>query len=84
MFALQKKFHENKANPAHIFVVKGTGGVGLGNVNVKEETPEIHKEIKGQYGTIKILKPQREISDKDEDINSLLARILLMEYKNNH
>ncbi|MDN4094332.1 hypothetical protein QYF48_16105 [Brevibacillus agri] len=43
----------------------------------KSEEQEVHKEINGQFGTIRILKPHRQVTEADEDIHTLIARILL-------
>jgi hypothetical protein len=42
---------------------------------------DIVHEIKGKYGVIRILKPERQINQADEDIYTLIARILIKKEK---
>ncbi|KUP08432.1 hypothetical protein Q75_02920 [Bacillus coahuilensis p1.1.43] len=81
-----EKLQENLPAPGHILSNKG--GVAMQNEvqlqqeEIKtEEQPEELKHIEGKCGTITILKPSREVAATDEDIHSLLARILLKKQK---
>lgn len=65
------------ANP-HIFSDMG----GIAVEKLQEETQEeTIKQLTGKHGTINVILPNREIKETDEDINSLLARVLLMREK---
>ncbi|MGM0975825.1 MAG: hypothetical protein ACQEW2_23185 [Bacillota bacterium] len=79
-----EKLQENQPGPGHI--LSSRGGVAMEKQvqlqeTQKEEQAEILKQIKGICGTITILKPSREIKETDEDIHSLIAKVLLMKEK---
>lgn len=38
-------------------------------------------EIQGKYGNIKVMQSQRQITEADEEIHTLIARILLKKEK---
>ncbi|MEN2465649.1 hypothetical protein [Ornithinibacillus sp. JPR2-1] len=56
----------------------------LNNPNTKHtegQTAEVIKEIEGKFGGIRVMKFPQENVEGDADINSLIARILLMKQK---
>lgn len=68
----------NSRRPTHIISIqKDMGGVKLEGLQEEQQV----KQIEGKFGEIKILKPTRKILATDEDIHSLIARILLKRQK---
>jgi hypothetical protein len=45
------------------------------------DNQQVLHTIQGEHGQINILKPQREVTKSDEDIHTLIARILLKKEK---
>lgn len=69
----------NSKRPAHIISIqKDMGGDKLESLQTEQQQV---KQIEGKFGEIKILKPTRDILVTDEDIHTLLARILLKRQK---
>ena len=77
-----KRLQSNSAAPTHIFSIqKNMGGDRLERIQEEVEQKVIHKQLEGKFGQINILKPTRQMNITDEDINSLIARILFAEQK---
>ena len=76
---IQPNYYENKQSRRqplkHMFVLRGGKTM---DASFSSPTPEVLKEIKGKEGKITVLKNDRKITALDDDIHSLLARVLIM------
>ncbi|GLB58690.1 hypothetical protein [Cytobacillus sp. NCCP-133] len=77
MLNRKEKLQLNSKGPAHRLNKKNMGGKPLESLQTEQPV----KQIEGKFGAINILVPDREVSATDEDIHSLIARILLMKQK---
>ncbi|AIF45633.1 hypothetical protein [Virgibacillus sp. SK37] len=76
-----EKLHESSIPKGHI--LSSRGGVAM-NEDVQLQDSEQAKEIRqieGKCGIITVFKPSRQIAETDEDIHSLIARVLLIKQK---
>lgn len=79
MYVKKRILHENQTLHLHTMYKRHREGV-KGMETVTQPSQQI-KEIEGKYGAIKVFQSQREVSKTDEDIHSLIARVLLMKQK---
>ncbi|MBE2914164.1 hypothetical protein HPK02_13815 [Anoxybacillus flavithermus] len=79
MYVKERILHENRTLHLHTMYKRHRAGV-KGMETVTQPSQQI-KEIEGKYGAIKVFQSQREVSKTDEDIHSLIARVLLMKQK---
>ncbi|MBS3678949.1 hypothetical protein KGF86_01855 [Ornithinibacillus massiliensis] len=85
MLQVTERLQESPTPQGHILSSRG-GVVVQVEYNPKEEhieelPPVKIKEIEGKCGTITVMKPSREVKETDEDIHSLIAKVLLMKQK---
>jgi hypothetical protein len=83
MLVKERILHENQSLHLHMMYKRHHRAGVKGMETVTQPSHPSHKitEIEGKYGTIKVFKSQREVSKTDEDIHSLIARVLLMKQK---
>ncbi|MHA6252768.1 hypothetical protein [Oceanobacillus sp. CAU 1775] len=78
MQKVTERLHENKPIPTHTFPVRGWGNM---NETSQPQQPEEIIKLEGKCGVITVLKHSHQNQHIDEDIHTLIARILLMKEK---
>jgi hypothetical protein len=73
----KEKLQSNSKGPAHTLRKRDMGGETLESLQTEQPV----KQIEGKFGAINILVSDRKVSATNEDIHSLIARILLKKQK---
>ncbi|MFC5735886.1 hypothetical protein [Cytobacillus gottheilii] len=74
-------------NPFEAHIVASRGGIEIKDTCIPEKEKTITQQVEeiktleGSHGTIKIFKQSREVKETDQDIHSLIAKVLLMKQK---